>query len=120
MFLFDNYLAEIFISYCWSNSFLAFQNNQVPTVSGNQYTDPRLIKEKIQEMGYSTWLDIEQLKSGDQGVGMFEQLANALKSTKMVVAFISDEYANSVNCRMEFQFALRYLLYIFLFVFAEQ
>lgn len=98
----------MFISYCWSNSYLAFQSNQVPKVSGSQHADPRLIKRRIQDEGYSTWLDIEQLKSGDQGVGMFEQLANALKDTKMVVAFISDEYANSVNCRMEFQFAFRY------------
>lgn len=46
---------------------------------------------------------------GDQGVGMFEQLAGALKETKMVVACVSDQYANSVNCRMEFQFAFRSL-----------
>ena len=99
--------AEVFISYCWSNSMFAYRSNQVPKVSGSEFADPRLIKQKIEDAGYSTWLDIEQLKSGDQGVGMFEQLANALKDTKMVVAFISDEYANSVNCRMEFQFASR-------------
>ena len=40
---------------------------------------------------------------------MFEQLAGALKETKMVVACVSDQYANSVNCRMEFQFAFRSL-----------
>ena len=49
------------------------------------------------------------MKSGDQGVGMFEQLAVALKDSKIVVACISDEYANSVNCRMEFQFACKTL-----------
>uniref|UniRef100_A0A7M5UQ35 C2H2-type domain-containing protein n=1 Tax=Clytia hemisphaerica TaxID=252671 RepID=A0A7M5UQ35_9CNID len=98
---------DIFISYCWTNSTMAFQSSQIPKAVGSEYADPRLIKKKIDGHGFTTWLDIEQLKSGDQGVGMFEQLANALKDTKMVVAFISDEYANSVNCRMEFQFAFR-------------
>lgn len=82
---------------------------QIGSLSGNQFNDPRLIKNKLSNAGYKTWLDIEQLKSGDQGVGLFEQLAAAVKEAKIFVPCISDEYAASANCRMEFQFACKTL-----------
>lgn len=46
-----------------------------------------------------TRLDKEQL--GDKG--LFEDIAEGLLSSRAVVAFISDEYAKSQNCLMEFQ-----------------
>ena len=97
------------MSYCWTNSHLAVQNNQTDKLSGTRYSDPRLIKSKISDFGYSTWIDIERLKSAYANTGLFEQIVKGLKDAKVVVAFVSSDYAASVNCRMEFQFALKSL-----------
>ena len=37
--------------------------------------------------------------------GMFEQIAKGLHNSKVVIVFVSTEYARSENCKMEFQFA---------------
>ena len=39
----------------------------------------------------------------------FEQIAKGLSSAKLILVFVSDEYSQSDNCRMEFQFALKSL-----------
>ena len=36
-------------------------------------------------------------------------IAKGLSSAKLVLVFVSDEYSESDNCRMEFQFALKSL-----------
>jgi len=92
---------EIFISYCWNNS----TKQRGDTSIGGEYSDPRLVADKVVEFGYSVWLDIQQLTSAN----LFEQLSQALKDAKLVVAFISAEYGKSANCCMEFQFALKSL-----------
>ena len=101
--------ADIFLSYCWANSFLAKNANQTDVFSGNQYTDPRLIKAELEKAGFTVWIDIERLHSANANADMFQQLSNALKDAKVVIPFISKEYAESVNCRMEFQFAMKSL-----------
>ena len=40
---------------------------------------------------------------------MFEQIASALSKSKVLVAFVSKDYAESENCKMEFQFAAKSL-----------
>ena len=37
----------------------------------------------------------------------FEQIAEGLGKAKVVLVFVSEEYASSEQCRMEFQFALK-------------
>ena len=37
----------------------------------------------------------------------FAQIAEGLGKAKVVLAFVSKQYANSENCRMEIQFALK-------------
>ena len=101
--------ADIFLSYCWTNSFLAKNANQTDVLYGNQYTDPRLIKAELEKAGFTVWIDIERLHSANANADMFQQLSNALKDAKIVLPFISTEYAESVNCRMEFQFAMKSL-----------
>ena len=66
----------------------------------------------------SVWLDIEQLTSG-QVTGMFEQITSGLINSKVVCAFISSQYAQSENCKMEFQVTcgvFRFLLFLFYFL----
>ncbi|XP_063687031.1 uncharacterized protein LOC134820532 isoform X1 [Bolinopsis microptera] len=98
---------DIFVSYCWNNSSLSEENNEIPKLFGSQWNDPRKIKSLLSEK-YNVWLDIEQLTSG-QASGMFEQMTTGLINSKVVLAFISSEYAKSDNCKMEFQFAAKSL-----------
>ena len=37
--------------------------------------------------------------------GLYEDIATGIKSSKVVVACVSDEYALSTNCLLEFRFA---------------
>ena len=37
--------------------------------------------------------------------GLFEGIADGLNNAKVMLAFVSDEYAESQNCVMEFRFA---------------
>lgn len=100
---------DVFLSYCWRNSQKAKEANQVKDVNGSMYSDPRLLKDKISDLGYNVWLDIEQLTSANADAGLFGQITQGLKAAKVVVPCISDDYAKSQNCRMEFQFALKSL-----------
>ena len=101
--------ADIFLSYCWTNSYIAKEAKQIASYTGNQFADPRRVKDELRKAGFNVWLDIERLRSANASAGMYEQLTNALKDAKVVVPCVSTEYANSPNCRMEFQFAMKSL-----------
>jgi len=98
---------SIFISYCWTNSWNAKEKDQIKKVVGSEYSDPRRVHGLLAQK-YKVWLDIERLSSG-QNDGMFEQIAKGLHNSKVVVVFVSTEYARSENCKMEFQFASKSL-----------
>ena len=98
-------IEDIFISYCWANSLNAKKNNEI----GNLFSDPRYINSCIEQYKFSTWLDIKELTSAEKSVGLFEQILKGLKESSVFVPFISDEYAESTNCRYEFQFAIKVL-----------
>ena len=98
---------RVFLSYCWTNSKSAHDAEQVGFYTGHEYSDPRKIKEAIEEkIGERVWLDIEQLDSVDDS-GMFGQIAEGLLASEIVVMCVSKEYSNSQNCQMEANFALR-------------
>ncbi|CAD5126525.1 DgyrCDS14632 [Dimorphilus gyrociliatus] len=90
-----------FISYCWSNSQMAINRGTKLNEKALGKTDPRLLKEKLEEAGIKCWMDIEQVNRG----GLFQDIAEGLKKAKIVVACVSDEYVSSKNCQMEFRFA---------------
>eukprot|EP00298_Acanthocystis_sp_HF-20_P015273 c21080_g1_i1.p1 GENE.c21080_g1_i1~~c21080_g1_i1.p1 ORF type:complete len:422 (-),score=173.13 c21080_g1_i1:117-1382(-) len=94
---------SVFISYCWANSQNAKDLNEVKEVFG--VTDPRQVQADLEARGIKSWLDKQQLGKR----GLFEDIADGLISAKVVVAFLSDEYAKSENCCMEFQFAKKTL-----------
>ena len=98
---------DVFLSYCWNNSQLAEDAKQIDNVNGTIFSDPRLLKTKIAEHGYNVWLDVEQLQSANTKAGLFGQIAHGMKAAKLIVPCISDQYAKSGNCIMEFQFALK-------------
>eukprot|EP00794_Sanderia_malayensis_P015993 gene15993-17604_t len=101
--------ADIFVSYCWTNSFDALRNKQIKALEGGEFSDPRLVKKELESAGYKLWLDIERLRSANANASMYEQLTQALKDAKVVMPFVSKEYANSANCRLELQFAMKSL-----------
>ncbi|EDQ86872.1 uncharacterized protein MONBRDRAFT_27923 [Monosiga brevicollis MX1] len=103
----DDAPTDVFISYCWNNSCQAQRVDGVSNVVGTEYNDPRRIKSFLEQNGFKVWIDVDRLESG--GAGLFEELALGLQNTKLVVAFVSDEYAMSENCRTEFQFACKSL-----------
>ena len=100
---------DIFVSYCWSNSFKALQAQHIAKCVGHEFSDPRLIEKLLTDMGYNCWIDIDRLQSRSNDAGMYEQLTKALRDAKVVLPCVSAEYAASSNCRMEFQFALKTL-----------
>ena len=104
--------CEIFFSYAWRNSKEAQQSKEVVHAIGTRFTDPRAIKRELEKkLGKEIWQDTERLATaGDNTtMGMFEQIATALSKAKVLVACVSKEYAESENCKMEFQFAAKSL-----------
>lgn len=97
---------DVFVSYCWHNSALAHEAQQVPALCGPELADPRRLAKHIAAAGLTPWLDIEVLGGGS---GLFTDIARGLKAAKVVVACVSTEYARSDNCRMELQYAVKQL-----------
>lgn len=63
--------ADVFFSYCWSNSYSAFQSHQISKIYGDKLNDPRLVKSKLgDQLNVSTWIDVERLESAADGMGM--------------------------------------------------
>jgi len=89
-----------FCSYCWVNSKSAFQLKEVNQYSGEM--DPRDVWQDFHnKYQLNGWLDKEYLGSA----GLFDDIVEGLLEAKVMVAFISDEYANSENCLAELTFA---------------
>jgi hypothetical protein len=92
-----------FCSYCWANSRSAFEAKEVKDVKGD--ADPRELCSYLKSQDLPGWLDKEQL--GDKG--LFDDIVEGLLDARVMVAFISDEYAVSENCLAEFTFAKKSL-----------
>ncbi|XP_031566879.1 uncharacterized protein LOC116301857 [Actinia tenebrosa] len=96
--------CDVFISYSKLNSLDAVRNNEV----GNQdlppsynealaaMCDPHDIRNQLQQNG----LLVGQEPSGD-----LMKTVKMIHNAKVVIAFLSDEYANDEICRQEFQYA---------------
>ncbi|KAJ3047418.1 hypothetical protein HDU99_009498, partial [Rhizoclosmatium hyalinum] len=101
---------KIFISYCWRNSrtqkiqdFQAKKCDKTEVEKAGAW-DPRVhTKEIITALNLDPWLDVDQLNVGN---GLEGSLADVLSDeVDIVIVHASDEYAASVNCRKEFEFA---------------
>ena len=104
--------CPVFVSYCWTNSYLSFEANEVRKSSGTLYADPRKVKKDVERHlgGQKLWLDIEQLgtsNQSDRNSSMFEQIAEGLAGAQVILTFISSEYSKSENCNMEFNHAVK-------------
>ncbi|KAJ7352717.1 hypothetical protein OS493_034322 [Desmophyllum pertusum] len=105
--------ADVFISYCWVNSEDAHKAKHVKEFIGSSFADPRKVHAGLAANDkFSIWIDTQRLRTtnqNDESLGMFAQIAEGLGKAKVVLAFVSKQYANSENCRMEIQFALKSL-----------
>ncbi|KAL5004316.1 hypothetical protein ScPMuIL_017772 [Solemya velum] len=92
---------KCFISYCWINSATAVSlgTRHVPAALGPG--DPRQIKEYLEQRGIECWIDVERVGMN----GLFEDIAEGLLNAKMLIACVSDEYASSPTCQLEFRYA---------------
>lgn len=92
---------KVFISYCWSNSARAVEMGRKSSPDALGPVDPREIKDFLTEKGVDCWLDVEQTGAA----GLFEDIAEALRHAKLVLACVSDQYSQSQSCMQEFRFA---------------
>ncbi|XP_025077380.1 uncharacterized protein LOC112554025 isoform X3 [Pomacea canaliculata] len=90
-----------FISYCWQNSTRAVARGSRAIEGAIGYGDPRDIKDFLESKGIACWIDVERVGLH----GLFEDIGEGLAKAKVVVACISDQYATSNNCMVEFRYA---------------
>eukprot|EP00040_Diaphanoeca_grandis_P012497 m.63352 g.63352 ORF g.63352 m.63352 type:complete len:777 (-) comp23271_c0_seq1:260-2590(-) len=100
--------SDVFISYSWRDSVLAFESDQVTKCFGSAFNDPRDLANKLGDAGLSVWLDIWSLSAGNSS-GMFQQICEGIQGCKLAVVFVSDQYGASENCRMECQYIMKSL-----------
>ena len=95
--------AQCFISYCHANSHDAIAKG---ALLKNDFClgkyDPRSISEYLNKAGYSTWIDTEQV--GGKGT-LFKDIVDGIRNSKVVIACVSNEYAESENCMREYRFS---------------
>ncbi|XP_064618850.1 uncharacterized protein LOC135482601 [Lineus longissimus] len=96
-----------FFSYCWKNSQRAIKLGLESVPGAVGFGDPRELKDYLQNNGINSWLDIE--RAGSVHGGLFEDIAEGLRDSQVIVACVSNEYASSLSCQMEFRFAARAL-----------
>ncbi|KAI8839364.1 hypothetical protein BJ741DRAFT_91739 [Chytriomyces cf. hyalinus JEL632] len=105
---------EIFVSYSWKNSREAFENGQTQSDEGCGSCDPRLLARKLTGIGHVTWLDSDRLDGGEP---LYQTLVNAITPAKFIVVCVSDEYALSKSCNLEWNYLNdRNIPYVILFV----
>ncbi|XP_060554389.1 uncharacterized protein LOC132715413 [Ruditapes philippinarum] len=100
----DALLPDVFVSYCWSNSKNAAEKSGRINPDSLGWGDPRQLKAVLQKQGINCWIDVENV--GKDKKGIFADMAAGIRNSKMMLAFISDEYAESVNCMMELRFGI--------------
>ncbi|XP_035665275.1 uncharacterized protein LOC118408573 [Branchiostoma floridae] len=57
-----------------------------------------LLHDRLQERGYSCWMDIKQMGGGDS---LYEMMDKGIRGAKVVVSCVTPPYAESKNCRDE-------------------
>ncbi|KAI8622684.1 hypothetical protein BC830DRAFT_271411 [Chytriomyces sp. MP71] len=94
----DRSSITLFISYCWANSQKAMGTHSTGAC------DPRFVRTFLREKGFTDiWIDTERIKSG---ADLFEQIANGIMESEVMIVFVSDEYAVSKNCVRELNYGI--------------
>ncbi|XP_064619612.1 uncharacterized protein LOC135483043 [Lineus longissimus] len=96
-------IPTCFFSYCWKNSKRAADMGQRSTSRSVGYGDPIDMKDYLEENGVKSSIDIDRAREG----GLLQYISESLRDANIMVACVSDEYADSINCQMEFRFATK-------------
>ena len=94
--------AEVFISYCWANSHDAGQKGSRTTPNSLGWLDPRSLAKFLEENGIYCWIDTQEINNSGS---IFGAMTKGMNTARLVIACVSDEYANSATCKNEFRFA---------------
>lgn len=76
---------EVFISYNWDYQVLV-----------------TALRDALKENGYKCWMDIDFMKGGER---LYEEIELGLRSSKVMVACVTEKYLKSGNCQLEFGYA---------------
>ena len=104
----DQSQYDVFMSYSKLNSNIALENGETEVLGNNidgqkslnsQSCDPRWIKQQLVKKGLRVWMDESRHPM------QLNNVVNRMKSCKVVIPCISNEYANNDNTRMELQFS---------------
>lgn len=94
---------QCFLSYCRLNSRDAIEKGtQLKSVDALGWSDPRAVKKRLEQEGYTVWIDYERVGAKKT---LFEDIVDGIRNASVFVACISNEYAVSENCMKEFRFA---------------
>ena len=93
---------DVFISYCWQNSKDAINKGTKGQASALGWLDPRTLVKFFAEHNIEAWLDIQE---ASPVTTLFAEITKGMNEASLVVACLSDEYAKSINCKLEFRFA---------------
>lgn len=66
------------------------------------WLDPRNLLKFFNDNGIKAWIDSQQVNSKG---GIYGAMTKGMNSASVVVACVSDEYAASPTCKLEFRFA---------------
>lgn len=94
-------VCQCFLSYCRLNSRDAVDKGaplKNPDALG--WADPRSLKKHLEKIGYSVWIDTEQVGAKKT---IFDDIVEGIRNASVFIACISNEYAVSENCMREFR-----------------
>ena len=91
--------TDVFLTHDWGKDELGRGNHERVAV----------VNTALKELGYKTWFDSDRM-TGD----IMQQMAAGIDNTKVVLVFVTQQYAQKVggtneadNCKLEFQYATR-------------
>ena len=59
------------------------------------------VRERFERLGIPTWMDVD----GGMQVNIYDSMAQGVSNAAVVIAFISQRYQDSENCKLELNFA---------------
>ncbi|KAI9334303.1 hypothetical protein BDR26DRAFT_920967 [Obelidium mucronatum] len=96
---------SVFVSYCWLNSRSALELGQVnPETCNIGGCDPRDLAGRLTADGIISFLDVNRFREGQD---LDEEMKRNIKSAKLGLICISEEYMKSPNCWLEFELITR-------------
>ena len=58
----------------------------------------KLLKHRLEQAGYTCWMDINQMGGGDK---LYAKLDTGIRAAKVIISCVSEKYARSPNCNRE-------------------